>query len=137
MWQQVELDAHPVDLSGKHGETACFQCHQYPNFEGLSNICTDCHESGHTIRGDDDCTECHDAGVTWEMVASTWEGHPEQWDQYKGQHLKVTCNGCHFETYTDLDPGCDTCHTAPQSHDDGRSAAECVDCHQADQPWGP
>jgi hypothetical protein len=58
----------------------------------------------------------------------------EHWDQYKGQHLKVSCNGCHFETY-DLDPGCDTCHKVPESHQDGRDGTDCVQCHQADQPW--
>ena len=103
-------------LPGKHGETACFQCHQYPDFEGLNNVCTDCHESGHTDWGDDDCAECHDPGGTWDMAASTWEGHAELWDQYKGQHLKVACAGCHFETY-DLDPSCTTCHTVPESHE--------------------
>ncbi len=99
VWQRGGLRHPPVALPGKHGETACFQCHQYPNFKGLNNVCTDCHVSGHTDWGDHDCAECHDPGGTWDMTASTWEGHVEHWDQYKGQHLKVTCAGCHFEGY--------------------------------------
>jgi hypothetical protein len=119
-----------------HGEMACFDCHQYPNFKGLNNVCTDCHVSGHTEWGDHDCDQCHDPGATWDLVAETWPDHVAHWDQYKGQHLKVTCQGCHFETYTDLDPNCDTCHRVPESHDDGRAGVECTNCHQADEPWG-
>lgn len=136
VWQEVDLGIHPVVLPGKHGETACFECHQYPNFKGLNNVCTDCHESGHTDWGDHDCAGCHDPGATWDMVASTWDGHADHWDQYKGKHLDVACAGCHFETYTQLDPSCSTCHQIPESHDGGRSQMECTNCHQADQPWG-
>lgn len=134
-WQQVDVGVHPVPLPGKHGETACFKCHHYPNFQGLSNVCTACHQSGHTDWGDDDCAECHALGVTWDLVAEKWDGHVEQWDQYRGEHVKVSCDGCHFETYAGLDPTCDTCHEIPDSHEDGRSERDCVLCHQADRPW--
>ena len=133
-WEEVALGIHPVVLPGHHGELACFQCHQHPNFKGLNNVCTDCHDSGHTGWGDHDCAGCHDAGATWDLVASTWDGHVEHWDQYKGQHLKVSCSGCHFAGY-DLDPSCSTCHRVPESHVGGRDEVDCVQCHQADQPW--
>jgi len=136
VWQQVDPGIHPVSLPGKHGEMACFQCHQYPNFEGLNNVCTDCHESGHSGWGDQDCTGCHDPGETWDMAASTWDGHAERWNQYKGEHLKVACVGCHYETYVDMDPSCSSCHKTPKSHEDGRAEGDCAQCHQADQPWG-
>lgn len=136
VWAQLDLGIHPVPLLGKHGETACFQCHRYPNFEGLNNVCTDCHESGHTDLGEPDCTQCHDPGATWDMAASEWDGHADRWDQYKGEHLKVACAGCHFESYAGLDPNCSTCHKVPDSHSDGRSEGDCTTCHQADRPWG-
>ena len=135
-WKEVVLGVHPVPLPGMHGETDCFQCHQYPDFKGLNDECTDCHVSGHTDWGDHDCAECHDAGATWDLVAETWDAHVEHWDQYKGQHLGVSCQGCHFEAYAGLDSTCTSCHTVPDSHDDGRGDVECVQCHQADQPWG-
>jgi hypothetical protein len=134
-WQQVSLDIHPMALSGKHGELGCFQCHQYPDFQGLSSACSDCHMSGHAAWGDSDCAGCHDPGATWDLAASEWDGHVTIWDQYKGEHLKVTCNGCHFEGYDGLDPNCDTCHVVPESHVGNRDGVECVNCHQADQPW--
>jgi hypothetical protein len=135
VWQEVDPGIHPVSLPGKHGETGCFQCHQYPDFKGLNNVCSDCHDSGHTEMGENDCTQCHDPGGTWALTGATWDGHVTHWDQYKGEHLKVACAGCHFETY-DLDPNCTTCHKTPESHSEGRSEAECTACHQADQPWG-
>lgn len=133
-WEQVDLGIHPVELLGHHGEVACFQCHQYPNFKGLNNVCTDCHESGHANWGDQECTVCHDPGATWDLVAATWDGHQEHWDQYKGQHLKVACRGCHFAGY-DLDPSCTTCHAVPETHEGNRDTIDCTQCHQADQPW--
>ncbi len=136
VWTSVHLGVHPMELSGKHGELDCFECHRYPNFKGLNNVCTDCHVSGHTDWGDHDCSSCHDPGATWDMVALTWDDHVDHWDQYKGEHLNVSCRGCHFAGYTDLDPECDTCHTTPGSHDDGRRDLACTNCHQADRPWG-
>ena len=133
-WQEVEASVHPLALEGKHGERSCFQCHQYPNFEGLSSTCADCHESNHTDWAAEDCAGCHDPDGGWKLAAAGWEGHADLWDQYKGQHLNVTCNGCHFEGY-DLDPSCTTCHNVPSSHDDGRGEIDCTTCHQADQAW--
>lgn len=125
-WAEIHPDSHPIELVGRHAETHCFECHTFPNFNGLRYICTDCHESGHDW-GDDDCTECHDPGATWDLVASTWDKHADFWDMYKGDHLLVACSGCHFETYTGLDPNCDTCHLLPESHE--ASYTECWLCH--------
>jgi hypothetical protein len=134
VWQEVEASVHPLALEGKHGETACFQCHQYPNFAGLSSTCGDCHESNHTDFAAEDCAGCHEPDGGWTLAAAGWDGHAELWDQYKGQHLKVSCNGCHFEGY-DVDPSCTTCHKVPSSHGDGRGELDCTTCHQADQAW--
>jgi hypothetical protein len=126
-WAEIDPASHPVELPGRHGEAGCFECHQFPDFRGLNYVCADCHESGHTAWGDEDCTQCHDPGATWDIVASTWDRHIEHWDMYKGDHLKVQCQGCHFETYTDLDPSCDSCHDLPRSHD--ASYTRCWLCH--------
>lgn len=136
VWSEVELGFHPTPLEGKHGELDCFDCHQYPNFKGLNDICAECHTSGHTEWGQgEDCAECHDAGATWDLVAETWPGHINYWDQYKGAHLKVTCAGCHFEGYEGLPSECEHCHIAPRSHNADAYAKACVECHQADQLW--
>jgi hypothetical protein len=134
-WAQVALDVHPEPLPGQHGQAACFDCHDYPDFAGLSDDCADCHRPGHTDWVDQDCSACHEPGATWDTVASKWEGHAAWWDQYKGAHLQVACQDCHGTTYTDLNPSCDSCHTAPADHQDGRSQALCTTCHQADRPW--
>jgi hypothetical protein len=126
-WTEIDASSHPVELPGHHGETPCFECHTWPDFRGLHYVCIDCHELGHTEWGDEDCTQCHDPGATWDIVAATWDRHIEHWDMYKGDHLEVACEGCHFETYTDLDPSCDTCHEMPASHDP--EYTECWLCH--------
>ncbi len=135
VWRQVTLGNHPVPLLGKHGQTPCFRCHQYPDFKGLSSTCSDCHLSAHTDYGGGDCEQCHDPASTWQAVSPKWDGHADVWDQYKGEHVEVACAGCHFETYSGLDPDCGECHTAPDSHDDARRSIGCVECHQADRTW--
>lgn len=126
-WREIETSVHPVGLPGAHGETQCFECHEWPNFEGLHYVCADCHESGHTEWGGYDCAECHDPAATWNAVVSTWYGHIEYWDMYKGDHREVKCRGCHFETYTELDSSCDACHSLPDTHD--ASSTHCWLCH--------
>jgi hypothetical protein len=125
-WDEIDSSSHPIELVGEHARTPCFECHRYPNFGGLRYVCTDCHEPGHDWGGED-CTQCHDPGATWDIVASTWDKHRDFWEYYKGDHLLVSCSGCHFETYTELDPDCDSCHLLPESHDESQS--ECWLCH--------
>jgi hypothetical protein len=126
-WREIETSIHPVELPGAHGETQCFECHEWPNFEGLHYVCADCHESGHADWGGYDCVECHDPAATWNAVASTWDRHIEYWDMYKGDHREVECQGCHFETYTELDSSCDACHSLPDTHD--ANSTQCWLCH--------
>ncbi|MGD8623357.1 MAG: hypothetical protein PVF47_01600 [Anaerolineae bacterium] len=126
-WQAIDASSHPVELPGRHGEIDCFECHTWPNFRGLNYICPDCHESGHTDWGGEECTQCHDPGATWDIVAETWDKHQDFWEMYKGDHRQVECQGCHFETYTGLDPNCDTCHELPETHE--TIWTECWLCH--------
>jgi hypothetical protein len=126
-WSEIDPSSHPVELAGTHGELHCFECHDFPDFEGLHYVCADCHQSGHSEWGGDNCTECHDPAATWDAVAPTWERHEEIWDMYKGDHLEVECSGCHFETFTGLDPNCDSCHSRPESHDE--TYTKCWLCH--------
>jgi hypothetical protein len=135
VWTEIDSHIHPVDLPGAHGDLECFDCHQYPNFKGLNNVCTDCHLSGHTDWGDHDCAGCHDPGTTWELAAETWDEHEEHWDQYKGVHAELTCAACHFETYTELPSDCQYCHSIPQNHIDESRPEDCVMCHQANEDW--
>lgn len=126
-WYEIQTDIHPVSMSGKHDEIGCFECHTWPNFRGLRYVCTDCHEPAHKNWGTHSCPECHDPGESWDTVADIWSGHSEHWSQYRGQHLDVRCRGCHFETFTDLDPSCDNCHAPPESH--GSENNDCLECH--------
>lgn len=134
VWHEIDLGIHPVPLEGQHGEVSCFGCHQYPNFKGLNNVCADCHLSGHPGWGEGDCAECHDPGGTWSFSGEVWPGHVERWDQYKGAHLDVSCAGCHFDGYEGTESSCDACHMRPEEHDSD-AFDNCVQCHQADQPW--
>ena len=126
-WAEIDASSHPVELPGAHGELHCFQCHSFPDFEGLHYVCADCHQSGHPGWGGDDCSQCHDPSGTWNDVVSTWDQHAEIWDMYRGDHLDVECRGCHFAGFEDLDPSCASCHSLPASHD--ATYTKCWLCH--------
>lgn len=127
-WSEIEPSSHPVELLGIHSELHCFQCHSYPNFEGLHYVCEDCHQSGHPGWGGEDCIQCHDPAATaWSKVVPTWDQHEQIWSMYKGDHKEVECRGCHFEGFGELDPSCDSCHSLPDSHDE--TYTKCWLCH--------
>jgi hypothetical protein len=134
-WAQVKVAVHPMPLVGKHAEVACFSCHRYPNFGGLSTQCAACHEKAHDFGGDD-CASCHDPANTWTFAAGTWPEHVQIWDQYKGKHTQVDCVGCHIDGLrAKIASNCDACHAKPSSHNQDAYAGDCVKCHQADQAW--
>ena len=126
-WSEIDPASHPVELQGTHGELHCFQCHSFPDFEGLHYICADCHQSGHPGWAGEDCMQCHDPAATWNDVIATWDQHVELWEMYKGDHKEVECRGCHLGDFAALDPSCDSCHALPESHDD--TYTKCWLCH--------
>ena len=127
-WSEIDPSSHPVELLGVHGELHCFQCHSFPNFEGLHYICADCHQSGHPGWGGEDCIQCHNpAATSWSEVVSVWDQHDQIWYMYKGDHKDVECRGCHFEGFAELDPSCDSCHAMPESHNE--TYTKCWLCH--------
>ncbi len=57
-WSETQLAVHPVELTGRHAQINCFDCHRWPNFGGLRYVCSDCHQRPHDF-GNDNCERCH------------------------------------------------------------------------------
>ncbi len=57
-WNATQLAVHPVELTGWHAQTDCFECHDWPDFGGLRYVCADCHNRPHDF-GSDQCETCH------------------------------------------------------------------------------
>ncbi len=132
-WSKVELAVHPMALNGRHGELACFECHDAPDFRTLSGFtCESCHQKPHDF-GNGDCAQCHADGGTWEQVDVTTFDHTAIWPYFTGAHTTVACEGCHFEGYQGLSPDCGACHTL--NPDTCAPDQKCTDCHRSDLSW--
>jgi hypothetical protein len=119
-WPMVELDAnfeHPIELTGKHAETWCHDCHEgvrKPEFE-----CVNCHEPPEAHFGPV-CEDCH----TPEGFEGADMGDFEHPVALEGAHASAECSDCHVSGQ-ELTADCSGCHQPP----DGHFGPDCQDCH--------
>ncbi len=156
----------PGPLSQPHafieGSNNCLKCHQEGE-QVVGNHCLACHtelesrisrNAGYHGRLDqvsNRCGKCHPdhAGRAFKLIK--WEGGKENFDHeqtgfsLKGEHAKVSCDGCHDtrlikdssvnelirknpkkETYLGLSTTCNTCHFDEHR---GQVSKECSTCH--------
>jgi hypothetical protein len=119
-WPMVELDAnfeHPIELTGKHAETWCHDCHEgvrEPSFE-----CANCHTAPEPHFGNV-CEDCH-TPEGFEGADMADFVHPVE---LVGAHASAGCSDCHAEGVT-FTGQCSDCHQPPDSH----YGSNCADCH--------
>lgn len=136
------------DLTGKHQEAACGDCHRYgigPRFEKFeSTACADCHqhESAHCGQfGRERCERCHVQGGD----RTSRFDHSVTRFPLERAHEGVTCQRCHEPArlgssaecrdavkYTGVEPGCFACHT--DAHE-GSLGEDCRKCHSGGTPF--
>ncbi len=118
------VEAHALDMSGKHGKLLCEECHTQGNHLDLEVSCNDCHKDGHggTTHA---CSDCHEVAAF----------KPAEFDHgpctcaFPGKHQTVECLGCHEDfVFTDSPTECSGCHTDDRPHDD---LGGCAQCHTA------
>jgi hypothetical protein len=127
-WATVTYDDHPVELVDRHGQAACFECHERPSFGGLEYSCAACHEKPHEVGGDY-CIVCHQPAADWSFVMTAEHAFPMD-----HQGMKVNCGVCHpdgdITTYS-----CSLCHsetTVAEKHEAlGLKTVpeDCMACH--------
>jgi hypothetical protein len=131
-------------LTGKHTEVQCSNCHIAGVYAGTPTDCYSCHSKeyasatnpGHVAAGfPRDCTQCHSP--------SSWSGavFNHTWFQiYSGTHAGrwTVCGDCHINSNDYSVFSCLTCHahnrTTTDSQHQGRSnyvynSANCYSCH--------
>lgn len=121
-------------LLGKHGETACNDCHTGRNesggrtYLGLTNRCSSCHEDNHNGRFGNNCAECHNERG-WKQVNINEFDHTRTRFPLRGQHQQLECHTCHGDPpqWKGLKfASCSDCHADPH---EGRLGAGCKKCH--------
>jgi len=141
------------EMSGKHLEIACADCHQNASksvlaegerrFLGLKQECTSCHADVHKGAMHVACVACH-GQTRWDALASA--GH-ERFLPLTGGHAGVECRKCHEKggeralenqgaASRKLAPRtCEECHASPHqpAFVAGLAAGQCVSCHAPEQ----
>ncbi|MDF1800554.1 MAG: hypothetical protein P1V81_15360 [Planctomycetota bacterium] len=156
--EDVDHARFGFEMSGKHLELSCVECHEsadvevlgegFRRFQGKDQACASCHESDHPAAYPEDCTTCHSqAGFD----APAWPGHAERFE-LSGVHATSACSDCHTDGSSielrlqQLDApeptrSCADCHAAPHSDDFLDASAEaspgvreqsCAACHPLD-----
>jgi len=127
-----QYDHHHVtdfNLTGRHNELACQDCHQLANaaalqagqrrFLGLSSDCMSCHEDPHEGSYGLNCANCHDQQFPFEQ-ATAFEHDPLF--PLRGGHAQLACKACH-EKGTPYSIA--TLRSRPYDF------RQCTDCHRA------
>jgi hypothetical protein len=94
-------------LSGAHGATACFACHELEPatgvraYAGTPRICRGCHEDPHGGQfarelAAGDCTACHDEGAVTFRIRP-FDHAARAGYALEGAHARASCADCHPE----------------------------------------
>ncbi|MCA8948740.1 MAG: hypothetical protein KDE27_04515 [Planctomycetes bacterium] len=120
------------EMSGRHLELACVDCHQNAEVEvlpeghkrylELEQGCGSCHDNPHGGRMQLVCATCH----TQETFQTRFVATHDRYLALTGPHAEVSCRECHV-------PGTDH-ELEAMTHRDDRPARKCGDCH--DSPHG-
>ena len=127
------LTGHQVRTDGL--PFTCMDCHPESIAKFDQQTCTDCHllmdqeiTNTHIQDFGESCLPCHDGVGRYGDF-----DHSQVAFVLTGEHLVVSCSGCHPDarTITDLQSApteCEACHLSDDAHA-GRFVTECVVCH--------
>jgi len=111
-------------LTGQHIKVACLSCHVNNLFRGTPTNCNACHAADDNHQGQfgTNCGSCHSTSA-W--LPATFD-HNLSTFKLTGQHVNVTCTGCHINNvYRGTPNNCKSCHTEPSGH----FGSDCASCH--------
>ena len=144
-------------LTERHATVTCRGCHtnisppKTPtarislDYRGLKTTCASCHADPHATEFGTTCERCHSAKT---FIVSSFT-HVKSVQLFAGEHLKVTCDGCHtvakartptapanslaaktpgraLPRYTTTPTLCASCHLDPHL---GQLSPDCATCH--------
>ena len=138
--EKFDHDITGYELTGKHADTKCLDCHtKIGTYTGLNTACISCHDDIHDeqFKGKV-CEECH----TTESWVEVPEFDHNRDSKYKltGKHTEIKCSECHKATDTKpygrtakFKPiGFKTCNSADchqNPHEDQFKGDLCKSCH--------
>ncbi len=117
-WTQLTATEHTVELTGRHADAQCFDCHQ-DRQQPLRFECSFCHQPPAGAHYGPQCETCH---TPEGFKAAKLPSHPVE---LVGAHQTAPCAGCHGEGLAAPEATCESCHQRPQDH----LLGPCEVCH--------
>ncbi len=121
-------------LTGKHVDVACNNCHLNNTFKGTPTTCVACHlkANPHSARLGNDCGGCHTtAGWSPATINHNLTAFP-----LTGMHVQVACSACHINNvFLGTPTSCYACHKKDDNHK-GLFGTDCGACHRT-SGWLP
>lgn len=123
-------EATDFPLKGRHGVTACVQCHRAEDkYRDAKSACIACHrdEDVHKGRLGEKCRNCH--------IEELWKysrfDHDKTDFKLRDSHREVICADCHpNERFANTPGECYFCHELDDKHR-GINGRKCDSCHKA------
>jgi hypothetical protein len=132
-WKEAvrfEHDRTSFPLLGRHGKTACKDCHNSLVYKEAPSTCIGCHrkDDKHEASLGEPCADCH--------TAQDWKtpnfDHARTRFPLRDAHAlaKVACTACHrdLRSFRDIPKACVDCHRRDDRHE-GQLGADCAACH--------
>jgi hypothetical protein len=120
-------------LTGKHVELTCGQCHVDKQYAGTPNDCVGCHspDDPHDGKNGADCWACHKTDG-WKPAFD----HGKSKLPLSAGHNGVPCESCHADhKYAGTSSECISCHGYPDWHG-SYFGGICTGCHSVNG-WSP
>jgi hypothetical protein len=132
-WKEAKFDHSKTkfELTGKHVDTKCVECHRNNVYKETPLTCFGCHkkndnDKGHKGLYGQKCEGCH---LTKEWKPSVFNHHKDTKYDLNGKHAAVKCVSCHTVNpyVTKTSQECYSCHAKDDKHKDslGRNCASC------------
>jgi len=136
-WKETKFDHSKTrfDLTGKHVDVKCVDCHKDNRFKDTPRTCIGCHKKDdkHKTRFGEKCESCH--GTRDWKDTSLFNHDRDTKYPLRGKHRVAKCDSCHRgNLYTEkLTTACVDCHKKDDKHK-GSLGPKCEACH-TERDW--
>jgi hypothetical protein len=138
-WKETKFDHSKTkfDLTGKHVDTKCVECHKNNVYKDTPTTCYACHkkndnDKGHKGLYGQKCESCH---ATKEWKQTLFNHDKDTKYELLGKHRLVKCASCHkVNPYIEkTSQECYACHAKDDKHKDSLGRT-CSNCH-SEKSW--
>src|SRR5262249_7105817 len=137
VWKEVAKFDHSktrFDLTGKHADVKCADCHKNNRYAETPRTCIGCHRGDDKHKGNfgEKCDSCHS---TRDWKTPTFNHDRDTTDGLRAKHRSARWASCHKgNLYKDkLTTACVDCHRKDDKHK-GTLGNACADCH-TERDW--